>query len=136
MQTTQVWAPLGGEGEEVIKRRDAVDPAGRQLEPVRDVDQDVVLEVAEKLLRGVQHLDQGVGLEPLPLHARVEHLEPVVAAGVGGSSERFSERGILAMGDSRPSGCTATPCVGAAGILVYCDDTPRFSPSSLIQIRC
>ena len=28
---------LGGEGEEVVERRDAVDPAGRQLEPVGDV---------------------------------------------------------------------------------------------------
>ena len=74
---------LGREGEEVVERGDAVDAAGRQLQAVSDVVEEVVLEVAEQLLGGVQHLDQGVGLEPLPLHARVEHLEPLVAAGVG-----------------------------------------------------
>jgi hypothetical protein len=72
----------GREGEKVVKRRDAVDPAGGKLQAVGDVKQDVVLKVAKELLRGVQHLDQSVGLEPLPLHARVEHLEPVIAAGM------------------------------------------------------
>ena len=84
---------LGREGEEVIERGDAVDAAGRQLQPVGDVKQDVVLKVAEELLGGVQHLDQGIGLEPLPLHARVEHLEPVVAAGM--SVARTGTRGFL-----------------------------------------
>ena len=82
MQTTQVCSPLGLKREEVVERGDAVDPAGRQLQAVGDVEEQVGLQVAEQLLGRVQHLDQRVGLELVPLHRRFEHLEAVVAAGV------------------------------------------------------
>ena len=49
-----------------------------------DVVEQVRLEVAEELLRRVQHLDERVGREAVPLHGRIEQLEPVVAAGVVG----------------------------------------------------
>src|SRR5579883_632273 len=76
--------PLGGEAEEVVKSCDAVDAAGGQLQGVRDVVEQVGLEVAEQLLRGVQHLDQRIGREPVPLQGRVEHPESVIAAGMAG----------------------------------------------------
>ena len=73
---------LGFEREEMVERGDAIHAAGRQLEPVGDEQQQVVLQVAEQLLRLVQHLDQRVLLELMLLDVRLKNLEALVAAGV------------------------------------------------------
>jgi hypothetical protein len=81
---------LGDEREEVVERGHAIDAAGGELQAPGDIVEQVVLKVAEEFLRGVEHLDQRVGREPMTLHARVEHLEPVVAARVRGGGRSLT----------------------------------------------
>ena len=75
---------LGLEGEEVVEGRDAVDARERHAQRAADVHEHVGVEVAEQLLRRVQHLDQRVRPELVALDRDVEELEALVAAGVGG----------------------------------------------------
>ena len=72
---------LGFQGEVRVKSGDAVDLARRHSEAVPDVQQGLVVQVAENLLGGVQHLDQPVGAVAKPPHPYV-HLPPtLVVAG-------------------------------------------------------
>jgi hypothetical protein len=56
-----------------------VDAARRQLEAAGDVEEETLIQAAEQVLRLVQHLDEGVGPEPVALHRRVQRLEALVA---------------------------------------------------------
>lgn len=59
-----------------------IDPAGRQLELGGDEQQQIILEVAEQLLRLVQHLDEGVLAELVLLHVDLQDFEALVAGGM------------------------------------------------------
>lgn len=69
--------------EQVVESGDAIDLAQRQLEPTSDVMQQIQLQIAEQLLRGVQDLDQSALLILLTPHGRLEHDEALIAAGMG-----------------------------------------------------
>ena len=69
--------------EEVVEGGDAVDARERDAQGSPDVDQDVVVEVAEQFLRVVEQLDERVLAELVALDGDVEELEALVAAGVG-----------------------------------------------------
>ena len=73
---------LGFQGKEVVKSGDTVDPAGWQFELVRHVDQQVVAQEPEGLLRGVQHLDQGVLLVLKTFQGAIDETKARVAAWV------------------------------------------------------
>ena len=49
---------------------------------MRHVKEQIILQVAEQLLRLVQHLDEGIRPVLVALHVRVEDLEPLVPARV------------------------------------------------------
>ena len=83
MHTTQVCSPGRLHREEVVEGGDAVDARERDAQRPPDVDQDVVVEVAEQLLRVVEDLDERVLAELVALDGDVEELEALVSAGVG-----------------------------------------------------
>ena len=72
------------EREEVVERGDAIDAAGRELEVVRHIDQQPVVEETEQLLGLVEDLNECVPFVLVTLHERVEDLEAFVAAGMLG----------------------------------------------------
>jgi len=73
---------FGLEREEMIKGGDAINAAGRQLQPIGNEQQQVVFQVAEQFLRLMQHLDQRILFELMLLDVHFQNLEALIAAGV------------------------------------------------------
>src|SRR5579885_1551517 len=67
------------EGEEMIERRHAINPAGRQFELVRNEPQQLVVQIAEQFLRLVQNLNKRVVPVLMLLHVRFQNFETRVA---------------------------------------------------------
>ena len=67
----------------MVKGGDPVDFAEGQFQVAGDVHQHVVFEIAESFLGFVQHFDQGVLAVLAAFHGDIQHLKPLVAAGMG-----------------------------------------------------
>jgi len=73
---------LGGKGEKVVEGGHAIDPTQWQFELMRDIDEQIIAQIAEGLLRSVQHLDQRILLEAESLQGAVDEVEARISAGM------------------------------------------------------